>query len=628
MTSTEGMEQAIAIVGLAGRFPQSQDLDAFWRHLCDGDELISHFSDDELLAAGVNPLLIQHPSYVKAAAVLDNVELFDAAAFGYTPREAEIIDPQQRFFLECAWEALEDAGYDPDRYPGLIGVFGGTSMSTYLLFNLASNPALLSAVGVNQIILSNDKDHLTVRAAYKLNLRGPSVTVQTTCSSSLVAVHLACQSLLNGESDIVLAGGASIGVPQKSGYIYQEGNIRSPDGHCRAFSAEAQGTVSGSGVGIVVLKRLADALVDGDTIHAVIRGSAINNDGADKVGYTAPSVKAQAAVVEEAQAMAGVEPEEISYIEAHGTGTTLGDPIEIQALTDAFRGGTDRKQFCAIGSLKSNIGHLDAAAGIASLIKAVLALKHRQIPPSLHCERTNPRIDFAGSPFFVNTRLREWEADGPRLAGVSSFGMGGANAHVVLEEAPPRESSGPARPWQVLTLSAKTGTALDAMTANLAAYLKQHRELALADVAYTLSLGRRIFNHRRIVVCRDLDDAAETLAARDATRIFSYYQEQQRRPVAFMFSGQGAQYPQMGADLYRSEPLFQAQIDRCCELLEPDLGLDLRQLLYPEADRLDAAREQLNQTQLTQPALFVIEYALAQLWISWGIKPSALIGHS
>ncbi|HEX6290302.1 MAG TPA: beta-ketoacyl synthase N-terminal-like domain-containing protein [Herpetosiphonaceae bacterium] len=628
MSNADTMDQAIAIVGLVGRFPQSRDLDTFWRHLAAGDELIRFFSEEELLAAGVHPATLRNPAYVNAFGALDDTDLFDATAFGYTPREAEIMDPQHRFFLECAWAALEDAGYDPDRYPGLIGVFAGSNISTYLLFNLAANREVLASVGLYQTLIGNDKDHLTLRTSYKLNLRGPSVTVQTTCSTSLVATHLACQSLLNGECDMALAGGVSIGVPQNMGYWYSEGGIMSPDGHCRAFSAEAQGTVGGHGIGIVVLKRLADALEDGDGIRAVIRGSAINNDGTAKVGYTAPSVEAQAAVIEEAQAIAGVDPDTISYIEAHGTGTTLGDPIEITALTQAFRAQTDQTGFCALGSVKTNIGHLDAAAGVTGLIKTVLALQHRQLPPSLHCQQTNPRIDFARSPFFVNTALREWRSDGPRRAGVSSFGMGGTNAHVIVEEAPQPEPSGPSRPWQVLTLSAKTPTALDTATANLGAHLRRHPDLNLADVAFTLGLGRRVFSQRRFLVCRDVADAMTALESRDPTRIFSYAQEQQRRPVAFLFSGQGTQYPGMARALYAAEPTFQETVDRCCELLQPDLGIDLRTLLYGEADSLSEAAAQLEQTALTQPALFVIEYALAQLWMSWGVRPDALIGHS
>ena len=426
----------IAIISMAGRFPHAPHLDDFWRNLRDGRESVVQLSDEELLAAGVDAAMLQNPDYVKSGVFLDDYDLFDNSFFGLTPREAALIDPQQRVFLECAWEALEAAGYDAARYAGAIGVFAGVSISTYLI-NLFSNRSELGTVSTFQLLMSNDKDFLPTRVSYKLDLHGPSVTVQTACSTSLVAVHLACQSLLNGESDMALAGGASIPIPQRRGYLYQEGNINSPDGHCRAFDADAQGTIGGSGVGVVLLKRLADALDDGDTIHAVIKGSAVNNDGAMKVGYTAPSVEGQAKVVAEALSIAGVDPDTVTYIEAHGTGTTLGDPIEIAALQKVFAARTTKKNFCGIGSVKTNIGHLDTAAGVAGLIKTVLALRHKELPPSLHFTRPNSKIDFANSPFYVNASLRAWEnGETPRRAGVSSFGIGGTNAHVVLEEAP------------------------------------------------------------------------------------------------------------------------------------------------------------------------------------------------
>jgi acyl transferase domain-containing protein len=437
-TGSEFKAEAIAIVGASGRFPRAKNLAEFWQRLRAGEELVTFFSDEELLAAGVAPDLLHNPHYVKARAVLSDAELFDASFFGINPREAEVLDPQQRIFLETAWEALEDAGYDPQRYAGAIGVYGGLSMNSYLFNNLLSRPDITAQVGGYQLMLASDKDFLTTRTSYKLNLRGPSVNVQTACSTSLVAVQMACQSLLTYQCDIALAGGVSIVSPRASGYLYQPGMIMSPDGHCRPFDARGQGIVAGEGAGIVVLKRLSEALADGDTIRAVIIGSAINNDGADKVGFTAPSVQGQSEAITMAQAMAGVEPGTIQYIEAHGTGTELGDPIEIAALTQAFRLGTEQRNFCAIGSVKSNMGHLDAAAGIAGLLKTMLALEHRQIPPTLHVEQPNPNIDFAGSPFYIATRLADWPSQAtPRRAGVSSFGIGGTNAHVVLEEAPP-----------------------------------------------------------------------------------------------------------------------------------------------------------------------------------------------
>ncbi|MEH2296107.1 SDR family oxidoreductase [Nostoc sp.] len=616
----------IAIIGMAGRFPGAKNVDEFWQNLQNGTESVSVFTDEELLASGVDAATLNNPKFVKARSVLEDVELFDASFFGFNPKEADITDPQHRLFLECAYIALEDAGYDSEIYQGSIGVYAGASFSGYLL-NVYSNADIIKSIDNNQLAIAGDKDYLTTRVSYKLNLEGPSFTVQTACSTSLVAVHLATQSLLNGECDMALAGGVSISSSRKTGYLYKEGGIGSPDGHCRAFDAQAQGTVGGEGVGIVVLKRLEDALADGDTIHAVIKGSAINNDGSFKVSYTAPRIDGQAKVIQTAQVVAEVEPETITYIEAHGTGTSLGDPIEIAALTQAFRASTEKKGFCAIGSVKTNIGHLDAAAGVTGLIKTVLALKHQQIPPSLHFQEPNPQIDFANSPFYVNTKLAKWTTNGiPRRAGVSSFGIGGTNAHVILEEAPVQEQGEQGRKYHLLVLSAKTESALKTATANLANHLKQHSHLNLADVAHTLGVGRRAFEHRRMVVCQDINDAVKVLSNLDSQRFFTQYQQPANRPVVFMFSGQGTQSVNMGRELYESEPNFTLAVDRCCELLKPHLGLDLRHILYPN----EAAKvtEQLKQTSVAQPALFVIEYALAQLWMGWGVHPEAMIGHS
>jgi acyl transferase domain-containing protein len=615
----------IAIVGMAGRFPGAADVEAFWRNLRDGVESVAFFTDEEAESAGAGG----GGNYVNAAPVLEGIELFDAAFFGYTPRESAIMDPQHRLFLECSWQALENAGYDSERCRGAIGVFAGVSLSSYLL-RLYANRDLLGLVSRFQILIGNDKDHLPTRVSYKLNLKGPSVNVQTSCSTSLVAVHLACQSLLSGECDLALAGGASVKVPQREGYFYQEDGISSPDGHCRPFDARARGTLRGSGVGVVVLKRLADALADRDQILAVVRGSAVNNDGSLKVGYTAPSVEGQAQVIAEALSIAGVEAESVAYVEAHGTATALGDPVEVAALTRAFRATTERRNFCAIGSVKSNIGHLDAAAGVAGLIKTVLSLQNRMIPPSLHFERPNPKIDFASSPFYVNASLAGWEANGsPRRAGVSSFGIGGTNVHVVLEEAPRRDPAGDSRPCQLLLLSAKTPAALDAATENLAAYLGRGPDVPLADVAYTLQVGRRAFAHRRAVVCRDAADALRVVAAQEPRRFLTAALRPRSRPVVFMFPGQGAQHVNMCLGLYRHEATFRAEVDRCAELLRPHLGLDIRAAIAPgdEADAEEAATR-LAQTNLTQPAMFVVEYALARLWMEWGVKPAAMIGHS
>jgi len=624
-TSTTG----IAIVGIACRFPGARNIEQFWQNLRDGVESISFFSEQELKSSGVSPAVLNNPNYVKAGAVLEGIELFDASFFGFTPREAEIMDPQHRLFLECAWEALENAGYDSETFERSIGVYAGASMNTYLLNNLYSNRDLIESVGSFQTTIGNDKDFLTTRVSYKLNLKGPSLTIQTACSTSLVAVHQACQSLLNYECDMALAGGVTVQSPQKKGYLYQDGMILSPDGHCRAFDARAQGTVVGNGVGIVVLKRLADALKDGDSIHAVIRGSAINNDGSLKVGYTAPGVEGQAEVIAMAQAVAGVEAETISYIEAHGTGTSLGDPIEIAALTEAFRASTSKNGFCAIGSVKTNIGHADAAAGVAGLIKTVQALKHGLLPPSLHFERPNPNIDFASGPFYVNTSLAEWkDCPTPRRAGVSAFGIGGTNAHVVLEEAPSAHSSGESRPSQLLLLSATTASALDKATANLAEHLKNDPGLNLADVAYTLQAGRKAFAHRRMLVCGELNDAVSALDTLDPGRVVTRYHERSNPPVVFMFPGQGSQYLNMGLELYQVEPTFRERVTFCAEFLKPHLGLDLCDVLYPREANTEEARWQLNQTVVTQAALFAIEYAAAKLWMEWGVRPQAMIGHS
>ncbi|HEY8411527.1 MAG TPA: type I polyketide synthase, partial [Pyrinomonadaceae bacterium] len=513
-----------------------------------------------------------------------------------------------------------------------------------------SNRELFRSVGGFQTKLLNDKDFLTTRVSYKLGLKGPSLTVQTACSTSLVAVHLACQSLLNGECSMALAGGVTIVLPQRMGYLPQDGGLTSPDGHCRPFDARAAGIVGGSGAGLVLLKRLSDALADGDSIRAVIKGSAINNDGSLKVGYTAPSIEGQAAVIVEAQAIAGVDPGSISYIEAHGTATTLGDPIEIAALTQAFRARTNARQFCAIGSVKSNIGHLDTAAGVAGLIKTVLALEHEELPPSLNYEQPNPEIDFAQSPFYVNAQLREWpRREGePRRAGVSSFGMGGTNAHVVLEEAPAVVREKTADDWQVLLLSARSASSLAAAKQKLATHLADHPEQELADVAYTLQVGRHDFAHRAAVVCRSAADAAAALQSDDPRVLLQSVCEPAERPVAFLFPGIGDHYVNMAAGIYATEATFRNEVDRCCELLQEHLGSDLRQVFFasqpatqtpaPGLDlrRMlnrggrdeDAQSKQLNETFIAQPAVFVIEYAMARLLMQWGIKPQAMMGYS
>ncbi|HEX5715371.1 MAG TPA: type I polyketide synthase, partial [Thermoanaerobaculia bacterium] len=610
MSGADGMEAEtaegsdVAVIGMAGRFPGAPSVERFWSNLCAGVESIRLFTDDELLAAGVPEEILRNPTYVKAGSPLEGVDLFDAAFFGFNPREAETMDPQQRLFLTCAWEALENAGYDPEGYGGAIGLVAGTGISTYLLNNLYPNRDLVRSVGELQLALGNDKDSLATRTAYLLNLRGPCYTVQTYCSTSLVAIAVACESLASGACDMALAGGVAIMVPQNVGYFYQEGGVTSPDGRCRAFDVRAQGAPLGNGVGLVVLKRLADALADGDRVHAVIKGVAVNNDGAMRASYTAPGVDGQAQVIAEALANADVHPDTLGYIEAHGTGTALGDPIEIAALASVFRSYTGRKQFCGIGSLKPNVGHLDRASGVASLIKAVLALENRLIPPSLHYSEPNPRIDFANSPFYVNTELREWPADGsPRRAGVSAFGIGGTNAHVVLEEAPETSPGSPSRAWQLLLLSAKTPEALAAAGANLAQHLREHHGGDLADVAFTLQVGRKAFQHRRALVAAGPDDAAAALEAPE--RMLTGVATMDRE-VTFLFPhGEGP-----SAALYQQEPTYRRIVDGCGERL----GLAPGRLLGdPPAGLSDAAR-------------FVAGYALARLWKEWGVTPKAVAG--
>ncbi len=609
----------VAIIGMAGRFPGARDVGQLWESLRAGAEAVTFLSDEELLQEGVDPALLADPGYVKAAVLLEETDLFDAAFFEIPPREAETIDPQQRLFLECGWQALEKAGYAGTGCS--VGVFAGSTHNSYLLHNLLGNPGAMAAVGTYALSLASEKDFLSTRLSYKLGLEGPSLTVQTACSTSLVAVHLACQSLLAGECDLALAGGVAVRALQKIGYLYQPGGISSPDGHCRAFDARAQGMIGGQGVGIVVLKLLESALADGDHVHAVIKGTAINNDGALKAGFTAPRRDGQARVIRAAQLRAEVDADSIGYVEAHGTGTPLGDPIEVAALTRAFRAGTGRRGFCAIGSVKTNIGHLDAAAGVTGLIKTALVLEHREIPPSLHFETPNPEIDFAASPFYVNDRLRAWPSTGaPRRAAVSSFGIGGTNAHAILEEAPEAEPSGPSRPWQLLLLSARSAPALEEGTRRLASFLAQAPDTSLPDVAYTLQVGRKAFEHRRMLVCSQVRDALDVLEGREAERLLSSHREPARRPVAFLFPGQGAQHAGMGRGLYATEEVFRREVDLCARLLLPHLGRDLREIF--------TSGEELRETRIAQPALFVVEYALARLLSAWGIRPWAMIGHS
>src|SRR3954468_23646972 len=648
-----GPLEGIAVVGMAGRFPGADDLGELWRNLCGGVESVRFYSREELAAAGVAPALLDDPRYVRAGAPLRDVQHFDADFFDFRAREAELMDPQHRLFLECCWEALENAGYDTRTWPGAIGLFAGMGMSGYLIRNLLSHPDLIQNAGPLQIRILNDNNFLTSLAAYKLDLRGPSVTVQSACSTSLVATCMACQSLLQLQCDMVLAGGVTVIVPHGLGYLALDA-VMSPDGHCRAFDAAARGTVEGSGAGVVVLKRLADAVADGDTIHAVIRGFATNNDGGFKMSFTAPSPEGQLEAIATAQTIAGVPAESITYVETHGTGTPLGDPVEVAALSEVFAAATARRGFCALGSIKTNIGHLDAAAGAAGLIKAILAVEHGILPPSLHFETPNPRIDFARSPFYVNTECRPWRPEGwPRRAGVSAFAIGGVNAHVVLEEPPAPAPSAPAPPWLLLLLSARTETALEAATDRLLGHLRElpaEPATQLADIAYTLEVGRRAFPHRRMLAVRDLQDAVEVLERRDPRRLLTGTAAVDPQ-VAFLFPGLGNEYAGMARGLYRDDAGFRARIDDGAARLEPLLGVDLREIILAEeeggeevanqgidlrrllgrgsrAPRGEEAGQRLRRTALSQPAVFLVEHALACRLLDWGIRPQAMVGFS
>ncbi len=613
----------IAVIGLAGRFPGAPTIEAFWENLKNGVESLSSISDAELAAAGIGPEVFRQPNYIKAKGVLEGAEAFDADFFGYAPRDAERMDPQIRLLHECAWEALETAGYPPDGFPGPIGAFFGAGDNLEWVRRVQ---ALGDELGDNlDHFLLNYRDYVATRISYKLNLKGPSMTLLSACSTSLVAIHLACRSLAGGECDLALAGGVSLTYPLKSGYAYQEGLMFSSDGHCRAFDARADGTVFGDGLGVVVLKPLAAAIADRDSIRAVIKGSAVNNDGNGKGGFTAPGVDGQARVIRAALRAAGIRPESVGCVEAHGTGTRLGDPVEFEALRRAY--ASEKRGICALGSVKTNIGHVNVAAGVSSFIKAVLALEHKRIPPSLHFTAPNPGIDLARSPFFVNAKLRAWPRNAtPRRAGVSAFGFGGTNAHAILEEAPSRPKAGAetTRPCQLLVLSAKTPSALRTAALNLSAGLKRHPQTPLADAAFTLARGRSAFPWRRSVVASGPAEAEKLLASAAAPRSI----EPGAASAVFMFPGQGAQYVGMAEEIYRSEPVFREHFDLCAEVLKNRLKIEILPVLYPKnRDPKKAARD-LARTAVAQPVIFAVSYSLARTLMAWGVKPAALIGHS
>jgi len=612
----------IAIIGMAGRFPGAANPEQLWRNLRNGVESIARFSREELLQAAVEAALVDDPAYVPCKGSLGDVSGFDAALFGIGAREAELMDPQHRVFLECAWEALESAGCDPARYQGSIGVWAGCGAADYRRKHLERNRAT-EAAGEYPIALATERDFLATRVAYRLNLRGPAITVQTACSTSLVAVGMACRALAAGDCEMALAGGVSIALPSMGGYLFKDGMTLSRDGHCRAFDAAAGGTVPGDAAAIVALKRLADARRDGDRVLAVIRGFGINNDGSGKPGFVAPSSAGQADAIRRALRDAEVPAESVSYVETHGTGTALGDPIEMQALIEAFRGETAKRQFCAIGSVKTNLGHTNTAAGATGLIKTVQCLRHRELPPSLHFERPNPRIAFAGSPFYANAELRPWTADRPRRAGVSSFGIGGTNAHAIVEEAPADPPTGAGKGYEVLTISAASERSLRDGELRLAAHLTDSGA-NLADIAHTLQTGRRELRHRRAVVAATAAEATAMLKLESANAKFSIKPGTQAG-VVFLFPGQGSQYPGMAADLYRTERYFRDVVDECCRIAEECSGVDLARLIYPEAA---AGQSEEDLQAVAQPAIFTIEYALARLFQHWGITPRAMLGHS
>jgi phthiocerol/phenolphthiocerol synthesis type-I polyketide synthase E len=624
---------AVAVIGMAGRFPGSPNVDAFWQNLRDAREGITFFSDDEMRAEGVSEELLARPNYIKARGAVDGVDKFDASFFNYRARDAELMDPQIRFFLETSWEAMESSGYDFTEFKGSVGVYAGASSPSYFFHHYIKDKSVFEGSGGWHVSMLTENDFLTTHVSFRMRIRGPSMCVQTACSTSLVCVHVATQAVLNGECDMAVAGGVSIGVPSRRGYVYDEGHILSPDGHCRPFDADARGTIEGEGVGVVILKRLDRAVEDGDNILAVILATAVNNDGENKAGYTAPSVSGQAEVITEAMAVAGVDPSTITYVEAHGTGTAIGDPIELAALKEAFVGADSEavdQAWCAVGAVKSNVGHLDAAAGVTGFIKAVQAVRHGEIPPTLHFRQPNPKLAIEGSPFYIADRLKKWEVPGggPRRAGVSAFGIGGTNAHAVLQQAPPREASPPGRPVSLVILSTRTQRALERATDNLADWLEKNPDASLQDVAFTLQAGRRPHKQRRSFLARTVPEAIQLLRSRDPERVRTDVDPIRPTPVIYLFPGAGVQHVGMTKEVYDNEPVYREHLDRACELFRPHLGLDLRDVLFPAPGREEWAAETLFQTAITQPALFAIEYAIAKMWAHFRAPAEGLVGFS
>ena len=622
------MQDGIAIIGMSGKFPKAKNIKEFWDNIVQGVEGITFYSDEELLEGGIAQEVLADPRYIKAKGEVEGIDLFDAGFFGYTPREAELMDPQHRLFLECAWEAMEDAGYDPERTDGRVGVFAGESLSTYMILNVVPNfDTSYASAGSLQAAIGNDKDSLTTTVTYKMDLCGAGVTIQSSSSTSLVAVSMACQSLVNYQCDMILAGGVSVGAPKKNGYLFEEAGIVSPDGHCRPYDSKGDGFVPGTGVGVVLLKRLDEALEDGDHIYAAIKGFAINNDGAKKVSYSAPSADAQAEVIMEAQRYAGFPPESISYVEGHGTATRLGDLIEVSALKRAF-GESGKKNFCALGSVKGNIGHLDTAAGVTGLIKAALCIEKKKIPPTINYQKANPQLELEDSPFFVPTVLMDWNPSGSRRAGVSSFGMGGTNAHVVLEEVRQSRQNPPdERKWKLITLSAKTEVALTQYIKNTMEFLEQQKDIDLSNLAYTSQVGRKRLDKRAVILCK-VADHVTGIGYSGTNRIIKGQATWDKKEIVFLFPGQGTQYLNMGRELYELEPVFRKAVDQCSDIFESYLGERICDLIFD--DRIDKEKHErlMGDTSVIQPAIFTVEYAMAKLLLSWGIKPDAVIGHS
>lgn len=635
MNELTGFE--IAIVGMACQFPDANSKDEFWQNIIQGHESIRPLSESEMLAAGISLDQAEHPDYVNSGSFLEGIDQFDASLFGYSAKEADIMDPQHRLFLQIAWQALEQSGYCNDDTRLRIGVYAGSSGSSYLNQALSHPGQLKYEVSPSDLAYENNQDLLATRVAYKLNLRGPAVTMATACSTSLVLVHHGCQALIAGECDVALVGAARASVPQKSGYTYSQGGILSKDGKCRPFDKQASGTISGSGVGAVVLRRLEDAIASRDNIMAIIKGTAINNDGTRKIGFTAPSVAGQTEVIKNALYAADVSADSIGYVEAHGTATALGDPIEFKALTNAYSSFTEKRNYCAMGSVKANIGHLDSVAGIAGIAKAVAVLQHKKIPPLVHYKEPNPEINLDDSPFYMSDTVQPWKDGLPLRAAVSAFGIGGTNAHLILEAFEQQRTATPGRDCQLLTFSGSSEKALNANLAQFAEWLELQPEDDLPDIAYSQNTGRKRLAYHASFVCESREQALKILKKSNSSSVAKFHCREQKAPLVFLFPGQGSQYVGMGRGLYQKEAVFTEVLNQCADQLVPLLdGVDIRNLLYPDlesgqtidASSAEQTRSDLYKTRFTQPCIFAFEYALARQLESWGIKAQAYLGHS